>query len=41
MAISVSKTAKPLDGDDMNEFREAVEGSNVPKTDLLKALKKR
>lgn len=33
--------AKPLDGEDLNEFREAVVGSNVAKTELLKELKKR
>lgn len=37
----VKPAAKPLDGEDLNEFREAVVGSNVPKTELLKALKKR
>ncbi|KAL1304177.1 hypothetical protein AAFC00_000601 [Neodothiora populina] len=34
-------TAKPLKGNELKVFREAVVGSNVPKTDLLKALKKR
>lgn len=45
MVLGPSKAAKPaskpLDGEDLNEFREAVEGSNAPKGRLLKALKER
>lgn len=45
MVLGPSKAAKPaskpLDGEDLNKFREAVEGSNAPKGRLLKALKER
>ena len=34
-------TVPPLSGKDLSEFGEAVVGSNIPKTDLVKALKKR
>ncbi|KAF1346065.1 chromatin assembly factor 1 subunit A-domain-containing protein [Delphinella strobiligena] len=38
---ATKQAAKFLDGEDLNEFREAVVGSNVAKTELLKELKRR
>jgi hypothetical protein len=45
MSVASTKAAKPapkpLQGAELAEFRDAVDGSNLTKVDLLKALKKR
>lgn len=45
MAVGPTKSTKPavkpLHGTDLDEFKEAVVGSNIAKTELVKALKKR
>lgn len=45
MAITASKTTKApapkLTGADFDQFKEAVDGSNLTKVELLKALKQR
>ncbi|KAI5203349.1 hypothetical protein E4T39_04251 [Aureobasidium subglaciale] len=45
MSVASTKTAKPaprpLQGSDLAEFKDAVDGSNLTKVELLKALKKR
>lgn len=45
MSVASTKAAKPapkpLQGPELAEFKDAVDGSNLTKVDLLKALKKR
>lgn len=45
MSVASTKAAKPapkpLQGSELAEFKDAVDGSNLTKVDLLKALKKR
>ena len=38
---AANPAAKPLQGQDLAEFKDAVEGSNLTKNELQKALKKR